>query len=65
VEGATATKGFGSGALKVKGRIYASLTRGRLLVKLPAHRVDDIVKRDRAAGLVAIFLSARESQGYE
>jgi hypothetical protein len=39
-----ATKGFGSGALKVKGRIYASLTRGRLLLKLPAHRVDELVR---------------------
>lgn len=42
--GATATKGFGSGALKVKGRIFASLTRGRLLLKLPAHRVDELVR---------------------
>lgn len=42
--GATATKGFGSGALKVNGKIYASLTRGRLLLKLPARRVDELVR---------------------
>jgi hypothetical protein len=44
VPGATATKGFGSGALKVNGMIYASLTRDRLLLKLPAHRVEELVR---------------------
>lgn len=42
--GATVTKGFGSGALKIKGKKYASLTGGRLLLKLPAHRVRELVQ---------------------
>jgi hypothetical protein len=32
-------RGFGSGALKVNGSIFAMLTRGRLIVKLPRDRV--------------------------
>jgi hypothetical protein len=38
------SKGFGSNALKVKGKIFASLTRGRLLLKLPEARVDALLK---------------------
>jgi hypothetical protein len=37
-------KGFGSNALKVNGKIFASLTRGRLLLKLPEARVDSLIK---------------------
>jgi hypothetical protein len=38
------SKGFGSNALKVNGKIFASLTKGRLLLKLPELRVDALVK---------------------
>jgi hypothetical protein len=38
------TKGFGSNALKVNGKIFASLTKGRLLLKLPEARVDALVE---------------------
>ncbi len=34
--GETGQSGFGSGALKVNGSIFAMLTSGRLVVKLPA-----------------------------
>jgi hypothetical protein len=38
------SRGFGSNALKVNGKIFASLTRGRLLLKLPEARVDSLIK---------------------
>lgn len=36
-------KGFGSDALKVRGKIFAMLAQGRLVVKLPRQRVDALV----------------------
>jgi hypothetical protein len=37
-------KGFGSGALKVKGKIFAMMSsRGKFVVKLPNGRVDELV----------------------
>jgi hypothetical protein len=38
------SNGFGSNALKVQGKIFASLTRGRLLLKLPEARVDGLIR---------------------
>ena len=36
-------RGFGSNALKADGRIFAALSNGRLLVKLPARRVEELI----------------------
>jgi len=44
-------KGFGSRALKVEGRIFASLTKGELLLKLPRERVDALVVAGAGARL--------------
>ena len=38
------SRGFGSSALKVNGSIFAMLTGGRLVVKLPRDRVDSLIK---------------------
>ena len=35
--------GFGSSALRVQNKIFAMLVRGRLVVKLPKARVDELV----------------------
>jgi TfoX/Sxy family transcriptional regulator of competence genes len=42
-EGGHSRRGFGSTELKVHGRIFAMLTQGRLVVKLPRERVDALV----------------------
>jgi TfoX/Sxy family transcriptional regulator of competence genes len=39
----TAGKGFGASGLKVEGKIFAMLSRGELVVKLPRQRVDELV----------------------
>lgn len=36
-------KGFGSNALKIRGKIFAMLVRGRLVVKLSKQRVDTLI----------------------
>jgi hypothetical protein len=41
--GAAGKRGFGSAALQVRGRIFAMLSHGRLVVKLPRQRVDALV----------------------
>lgn len=38
------SRGFGSSALKVGSKIFAMLTDGRLVVKLPRQRVDALVE---------------------
>ena len=42
-------QGFGSGALKVSGSIFAMLTRGRLVVKLPRRRVSELIEAGKGA----------------
>ena len=37
-------RGFGTGALKINGRIFAMLVRGHLVVKLPAKRVSGAIQ---------------------
>src|SRR5262249_4415527 len=42
------SKKFGSSALKLKGKMFAMLVKGRLVVKLAPDRVSDLVKRGDA-----------------
>lgn len=42
------SKGFGSGALKIDGNIFAMLTsKGEFVVKLPPARVEELLKQRR------------------
>ena len=36
-------RGFGRGAVRVENRIFAMLVRGRLVLKLPQSRVEDLI----------------------
>lgn len=36
-------RGFGSSALRVHGRIFAMVSHGRLVLKLPPHRVVELI----------------------
>jgi hypothetical protein len=37
-------RGFGADALKIDGKIFAALSKGRLLIKLPRERVDALIE---------------------
>jgi len=41
--GSPGKKGFGASALQVNGKIFAMLSNGRLVVKLPRQRVDALI----------------------
>lgn len=41
--GVTPSRMFGSPGLKVRGKVFAILVKGRLVVKLPQERVDGLV----------------------
>ena len=43
VEVGAARRGFGSGTLQVGGRIFAMISHGRLVLKLPRDRVADLI----------------------
>ena len=50
VTGVAEGKGFGSrGQLKVRGRIFAMLVRGELVLKLPSRRVAELVAEHQGA----------------
>ena len=36
-------RGFGRGGLKAAGKLFAMISQGRLVVKIPADRVDELV----------------------
>ncbi|HEV2639617.1 MAG TPA: hypothetical protein VGX23_31080 [Actinocrinis sp.] len=44
VTGPAGGSGFGRSALRYRGKIFAMLVRGRLVLKLPAGRVDELVE---------------------
>ena len=45
-------RGFGSDALTFNGRIFAALSHGKLLLKLPRARVDEIISTNIAEPFV-------------
>src|SRR3982750_2654151 len=45
--GSPGKKGFGSSALQVNNKIFAMLSRGRFVVKLPRQRVNELVMSDK------------------
>jgi hypothetical protein len=50
-------KGFGSKALKIDGKLFAMVSaKGKFVAKLPAHRVDDLVRQ----GIGEYFTSGGE-----
>lgn len=42
-DGAQAKKMFGASALKIRNKIFAMLVGGRIVVKLPRERVDELI----------------------
>jgi hypothetical protein len=41
--GSSGKKGFGSSALQINNKIFAMLSKGKLVVKLPQQRVDALI----------------------
>ena len=47
--GVTKAKNFGSDGLRTGGKVFASLHKGQLLIKLPANRVESLVASGTAS----------------
>jgi TfoX/Sxy family transcriptional regulator of competence genes len=58
-------RGFGSDALKVNGKIFAALSNGRLLLKLPRERVDALVTAKLAERFFDRRGAAQEGMGHD
>ena len=56
-------RGFGSGTLQVNGRIFAMVSRGRFVVKLPRARVDTLVASGTGLPFDAWRRPAHEGMG--
>jgi hypothetical protein len=57
-------RGFGSGALKVNGKIFASLSNGRLLLKLPEPVVDRLVSLNQGERFSTGRRQGKERMGH-
>ena len=60
VTGAAAGKAFGSRGLKVDGKVFAMPSKGRLVVKLPRARVDELVASGKGRKYVLGARTMRE-----
>ena len=55
----TPTRMFGSRGLKVNGKVFVILVKGKLVVKLPKARVDTLIAEKKGSSFSHIFAPAR------